>query len=520
MSNPEESELGHTIIADNHEPSNFDCYAVLTVDADENKELQEPGVVYEIIEPDTDNKCFGIVDESTRMSDRDVISEELSQQGSQDREPLTSTVLKLQTFRESGLSTPVGRNAVERAGSEGIRTAYDIPAGGIPIGLYTLPSGLPEETTPVRLPPEYVVGPEAAHINIGGKTGYAKTSMGLVTCKSILTEPGLENETTVIAFNVKADDLLWVDKENEEIEDIDREIYDRMGINPKPFGSVEVLAPEKPNAPNQPNSERIDATPFSYVWEDVSSQVNLIVSQGDMDAKLRGVFNDLNRMMGADNIIKFNDAITDLDRLIQNNQGDAWIDFPGAGQHNQYTVIKARRVLEGTLAELEGLLDGRANEPDIENLIAPGQFNVIDISELPSTGQRLVVSKIRRDVTQLLERNRAGVENAIFFADELNKFAPRNPRGQLARLKEELDDTAERGRAVGATLLGVEQYPSEISSAIIGNVATKAYSRLGRQEMEKVSLSRSNRSKKDDNHPPAVGLHDGESRPLSGASSD
>jgi DNA helicase HerA-like ATPase len=190
-------------------------------------------------------------------------------------------------------------------------------------------------------------------------------------------------------------------------------------------------------------------------------------------------------MMGADNIIEFNDAITDLDRLIQNNQDDAWIDFPGAGQHNQYTVIKARRVLEGTLAELEGLLDGRANEPDIENLIAPGQFNVIDISELPSTGQRLVVSKIRRDVTQLLERNRAGVENAIFFADELNKFAPRNPRGQLARLKEELDDTAERGRAVGATLLGVEQYPSEISSAIIGNVATKAYSRLGRQEMKK-----------------------------------
>jgi hypothetical protein len=61
-------------------------------------------------------------------------------------------------------------------------------------------------------------------MNIGGKSGYGKTAMGLVVAKSVLNHPDTENTTAAIAFNVKSDDLLYVDQPNVDHTEED-EIY-------------------------------------------------------------------------------------------------------------------------------------------------------------------------------------------------------------------------------------------------------------------------------------------------------
>jgi len=95
---------------------------------------------------------------------------------------------------------------------------------------------------------------------------------------------------------------------------------------------------------------------------------------------------------------------------------------------------------------------------------------VIDINEehLSVSGQRLVLSKIRRMVSQSLGELTAPVDHVILFADELNRFAPKNASsdGALAEIKEELEEIGDRGRSTGEVVFGMEQRPSEVTASI------------------------------------------------------
>ena len=60
--------------------------------------------------------------------------------------------------------------------------------------------------------------------------------------------------TRVLVFNVKGQDLLWLDKPSLEFSDIDREMWDKLGVEPTPFqlvqASNESKADLKPNIPS------------------------------------------------------------------------------------------------------------------------------------------------------------------------------------------------------------------------------------------------------------------------------
>jgi len=102
----------------------------------------------------------------------------------------------------------------------------------IPVGLYE--SGGLE--APVYLDADFLLGPEAAHLNISGVSGLAtKTSAVEFLLSSIFQHyPVHRGSVAAVCFNVKGPDLLFLDQPGTG-DDADRRRYDRLGITPGPF---------------------------------------------------------------------------------------------------------------------------------------------------------------------------------------------------------------------------------------------------------------------------------------------
>ncbi|MGH7645068.1 MAG: ATP-binding protein, partial [Gemmatimonadales bacterium] len=117
----------------------------------------------------------------------------------------------------------------------------------IPIGLYT--SGGLE--APVYLDAEFLLGPEAAHLNISGVSGLAtKTSAVEFLLAAIFQHfPRPKGKVAAVCFNVKGPDLCFLDLPG-ELRDEDRRRYARLGVDPAPFERVRYYAPFKADGVN------------------------------------------------------------------------------------------------------------------------------------------------------------------------------------------------------------------------------------------------------------------------------
>jgi len=91
---------------------------------------------------------------------------------------------------------------------------------------------------PVYYHADFLLGPEAAHVNISGKTGLAvKTSYGVFLSYTVLTwAKNREEPTAVIMLNVKRGDLMRLHKLPSRMEDAQNEIKEwaeRVGLSNK-----------------------------------------------------------------------------------------------------------------------------------------------------------------------------------------------------------------------------------------------------------------------------------------------
>ena len=99
--------------------------------------------------------------------------------------------------------------------------AYAKPGGtGIPAGLYVTGG----QKAPIYLDADFLLGPEAAHLNITGVSGLAtKTSAVLFLLSSIFEHCNAEKgSVAALCFNVKGPDLLFLDQPAELNEKISR----------------------------------------------------------------------------------------------------------------------------------------------------------------------------------------------------------------------------------------------------------------------------------------------------------
>jgi hypothetical protein len=481
--------VGETFSAGRYLSQPYECWFYLYPEFTDRIELMQSGFVYEILEGKKGDRCYGIVETSTIETDQSILTAILSR-----RKGLSTTAIKLRVTRESGLSAPAkDKCKVKIAEPDIIKRAYNIPDNGFPIGIFALPSGCPPNAPPVKLDYKYVLGKEGAHINIGGKSGWAKTALALVLCKAILSDSNYSKNTTVIAFNVKADDLLWPDKENPDIKEEDKKYYELMGVPPDPFQKVNIFAPEARNSEKREtkvDSLREDAKPFSREWADVKEQLCYCIAPEDWNERLEALLVDL---IGED-AEEFREIKLLLERWLEEAASPAGRGW--AHGHHIETIRKTLRIISsGIMERFKGLVCGTAEPLDVEDIVEPGFFNVIDISRLRAPAQRLVIGKVVSDVQSYLERVKG--RHIVYLADELSKFAPKTAReGPIAGIKAILDDIAERGRSIGSILLGIQQYPSQTSDDILGNVATSAYARMKPMELDAAPYRGYSREKK------------------------
>src|SRR5258705_7814753 len=110
----------------------------------------------------------------------------------------------------------------------------------IPVGLYTSAG----RESPVYLDADFLLGPEAAHLNISGMSGLAtKTSAVEFLLASIFTHfPAHKGRIAAVCFNVKGPDLCFLDQPG-DLSDADRQRYERLGVPSTPFAQVRLYAP-------------------------------------------------------------------------------------------------------------------------------------------------------------------------------------------------------------------------------------------------------------------------------------
>jgi DNA helicase HerA-like ATPase len=367
-----------------------------------------------------------------------------------------------------------------------------------------LPAGLSREDEPVHINLEFLDGSRGAHVNISGVSGVAtKTSYATFLLYSLFTSGVLASEATntkAIVFNVKGEDLLFLDHDNTALDERQRARYRALGLEPGAFKSVEMWAPPRKGAANaQPDTgTRVEGL-TSFFWtladfcaeemlpylftdaQDDRAQYTMVVH--NVTAKLKRDATKLDsgavRIEGT-TCSTFAELMEFIGDRVLDEADDSWRGrMIGTGTTGAFV-----RRIHGSVRHLEHLVRGDVPNPDRHRIARDAQLTVIDIHSLNDRAKRFVVGVTLR--TTFEEKERTGQARPLTFVvlDELNKYAPREGHSPI---KEVLLDIAERGRSLGIILIGAQQTASEVERRIIANAAIKVVGRLdpaeaGREE--------------------------------------
>lgn len=364
-----------------------------------------------------------------------------------------------------------------------------------------LPCGLSRDDEPMFLNLEFLDGTRGAHVNISGVSGVAtKTSYATFLLHSLFTSGVLGKEalnTKALIFNVKGEDLLFLDRPNAKLEPEQAERYRALGLEPGPFKSAEFWAPPRKGAASAvPDvSSRLDGAVRSFFWtlaefcseellpflfadaEDDRQQYTLIVH--NVTAKLKREAQPL-----ADGGVTLDGVairtFRDLVDFIIDRVQDEITTYEWAGRAiGQGTVSAFVRRIHGVQRHVEHLIRGDVARADAHRIRRDAQVTVVDIHNLHDRAQRFVVGVALRRAFEEKERSGQAHPQLFIVLDELNKYAPRDGSSPI---KEILLDVAERGRSLGIILIGAQQTASEVERRVIANSAIRVVGRLDTAE--------------------------------------
>lgn len=367
-----------------------------------------------------------------------------------------------------------------------------------------LPAGLSRDGEPIWLDLDFLDGKKGAHLNISGISGVAtKTSYALFLLYALFHSdalgPSAVNAKALI-FNVKGEDLLWIDQPTTSNLFDPRE-YDALGLKPGPFESVGLWAPPRPRGEGAmlPWVEGRTRGVQAYGWtlrafvedrllrfcfaegDDERSQIADLVAriESALANECEPPRPDAHTLIAGDGneLRSFKDLADHIERRL-----DA--DDPAyKGRIADGTVAAFIRRLHGAVRDLSQLiLDHRVERPD-DHVIGFGQqVTVVDLHNLPDKAKRFVTGVT---VKRLFEqKEQQGKREPLHFLvlDELNRYAPRDG---WSPIKEILLDVAERGRSLGMILIGAQQTASEVERRIVANSAFRVVGRLDASEAQR-----------------------------------
>lgn len=398
---------------------------------------------------------------------------------------------------------PVPLGAVHLASDSDVVTALRMDAflttaapTGIPSGVYAA-GGL---EAPIYLDADFLLGPEAAHLNITGVSGLAtKTSAVEFLLSSIFqTFPAQKGSVAAVCFNVKGPDLCFLDQPAELSEE-DRRLYARLGLRAEPFGDVTYYAPYKADGVNLNtlrSHEALAANTVPLVWglREVLDYAEVLLNKDDVDAKADAFIGFLGeRVVGREfrditlsdqplEVKSFADLEDFFRRIfdfmeVQAKSSEVWRN------HHIATIRKVRNRLGNISVRAKGLVTDDGQASDLPwGKFADRSVHVIDVAGIDPLAQDLVFARAVSKLKEHLERRDLGVDHVVVFVDELNKYAPAD--GQDTYVRRMLLELSERGRYLGLVLFSAQQFRSQVLRRVVGNAGTALF---GRMDMDEIS---------------------------------
>jgi uncharacterized protein len=364
---------------------------------------------------------------------------------------------------------------------------------GIPIGVYRAGG----TDSAIYLDADFLVGPEAAHLNITGVSGLAtKTSAVEWLLSSIFTHfPASRGSIAAVCFNVKGPDLCFLDQPG-TLDDRDRDLYEKLGVPARPFENVEYFAPynAKGFSLNTLRSNEAlleNVTPLTWGLREVLQFAEVLLNKDDIDAKADALIDFIKErvidkdftddVLGATRyrVQSFSDLekwFRDVLRALEAKDDQSW------RTHHVATIRKVRNRLSNISTRCAGLVtdDGTVSDLPFGNF-ADRAVYVVDVANLEEDAQDLIFARVVSKLREHLERRDLGVKHVIVFVDELNKYAPGD--GQDTYVRKMLLDISERGRYLGLVLFSAQQFRSQVHRRVVGNSGTALYGRMDSDEL-------------------------------------
>ncbi len=386
-----------------------------------------------------------------------------------------------------------------------------------------LPVGIGRDGAPVFADVDFFDGRKGGHMSISGISGVAtKTSYALFFIRMLTAHPHILGEAAsnlrVLVFNVKGEDLLWLDHPNQRLTEEAADTWVRLGMPPTPFPSVCFWAPPRrfsggvtiPDTAGRMEGVTAFAwTPREFIEEgllaflftdavDFRNQVSFVEER--VRVQLRRWAVDVAGEPGAvvlrpppgggrkgpievradpgERVIRnLSDLVDVLEEYLDPSDGEP--DIAWSGRTQAGTIAAFMRRLHAASHRLGHLVQaGESRRVDRR----AAQVTVISIQNLHDLGQRFVVGAMLEETFREKERTGRRLPLSVIVLDELNKYAPRDGRSPL---KEMLIDIAQRGRSLGVLLVGAQQTASRVASEVLENASLRVAGRLDAAEAER-----------------------------------
>lgn len=464
-------------------------------------------------------KTYGVVEEISHITDAEsFLGEYFSNDfGNLDSSVLTERIgmnyVSARVVGNTGnIYIPVHSGAKVSLGSpDDIQTALGLDKVKNPVvcGCLEMYSGVDDAKVnlPVYVNSDFLIGPEGAHLNISGISGLAsKTSYAMFLLNALQqkshSNTSDSSKVAYIFMNVKGRDLLSIDQPSSDLDDTQRQMYAKMGLEEIPFKNVKYFYPYggKGKAKTYAKSEDLEkqlnkgqAKLFKYTFNDDNENLDLLFSNiEDPNQTIESIINYIvSKQNPFNNVDSWKNMIDAVDQM----------GLKGGSNNKEISVMswrKFKRIIRKSIGsdpmfgdEIEKSKHQTRLEDEIKNLKSNDVF-VIDIAKQEENMQAFVFGSIMQAVTKLklgefdddmpIEDRQNIPDRIIIFVDELNKYASsETPKSSpILRL---LLDIAERGRSLGIVLFSAEQFKSAIHKRITGNCSTHAYGRTNSIEV-------------------------------------
>lgn len=371
-----------------------------------------------------------------------------------------------------------------------------------------LPAGLLQNGQPAWLNYDFIEGTRGGHVSISGISGVAtKTSFTLFLLHGIFNSASIpvtqRRNARAIIFNVKEEDLFYLDQPNKKLSPEHVAKYEKLGLPATPFQDVAFYAPAKSATgvmvPDTVKQEGVQVYGWSLKQVAQHRQLRFLFGE-DMGTNLFFVLDRVSdrlyemSLSASQQVLSTLDpyakplkSLSDLSAHLQHIieelededlDGQEAYDANRAKKHwfgsNATGTIKAfLRRLDYAIQHINTLV-----RPDMRTQQAVQwqnqQLTVVDIHKLHARAQMFVVGSLLAEIFE--HKSLSGDKQPVFIVlDELNRYAPRSG---YSPIRDALLDIAERGRSMGLILLGAQQTASEVEKRVVSNAAIRVTGRL------------------------------------------